>query len=177
MERQQQVGERRDKDNPRGEFGVQLLEEADFVSSNLPLIKSCLLRTLSSSSSQGTPSERQRTASSVQQLETRIDYPNEDVFDVMSDVLRDYGAGDYVYSRLITEYTREDDPDEKTLEIYVAWGTQEIELNQMMTSAMRNYFDTDEAFDVYGNCIVFALWNDTPVDFTIKYFNLLFFQL
>jgi hypothetical protein len=99
-------------------------------------------------------------------------YPDEDIFDKMNEYLETLGIKEDFDCNFITEYYKEG----KTLEIYVAWGNREIEPNKHMNKAMRNYFETNEAFDVYGPCIVFALYDDIPVHFTSRDFNSLFFN-
>jgi hypothetical protein len=97
--------------------------------------------------------------------------PDDDVFDVVADVLHEKNVND-VYFRQVTEHFK----NGKTLDVYVGFGVQEVEHNKTMSNALFNYFDTDEGFDVFGPCVVFALYtDDIPVDFTPADFSLLFF--
>ena len=99
-------------------------------------------------------------------------YPDEDIIDKMHEFLEIHNVMGEYDCRYITEYFKEG----KTLEIYVAWGAREIEPNKYMNKSMRNYFETNEAFDVYGPCVVFALYDDIPVHFTSRDFNSLFYN-
>ena len=102
-------------------------------------------------------------------------YPDEDVFDVMTDYLDVHGVTENIdcVFNFVTEHIK----GGKTLEVYVGWGNREIEPNKYMNKALRHFFDTNEAFDVYGPCVVFALFDDIPVDFDRADFNSLFFNL
>lgn len=81
---------------------------------------------------------------------------------------------DEISFKWVTEYIHKE--NEETYEIYIAFDERQIEVNEAVTNAIRNYFDTNEAFTVYGPCIVFAVIDgDSEADFKGSDFNTLFY--
>lgn len=100
-------------------------------------------------------------------------YPDDDIFDAMAETLYEMNVQNVAF-RFVTEHFKTG----KTIDVYVGFGIQEVEHNKEITKALANYFDTDEAFDIFGPCIIFAIFdNDIPVDFTGSDFNSLFYNL
>ncbi len=100
-------------------------------------------------------------------------YPDDDIFDAMAEVLYEKNV-ENVGFRFVTEHFR----NGSTIQVYVGYGIQEVEFNKEMTKALVNYFDTNEAYDIFGPCIVFGLFDDDiAIDFTTADFNSLFYNM
>lgn len=100
----------------------------------------------------------------------------EDLFDTIDTYLHHRCQWiDEISFKWVTEYL---DMDKNiTYEIYIAFDERQIEINEAVTNAVKNYFDTNEAFVVYGPCIVFAVQDgDMEADFTGSNFNELFYS-
>ncbi len=108
------------------------------------------------------------------EIRYRVDYPNEDIFDVIMDTIHFYEPSleGLCSCREVTEFGR----DGKTCTLYACWSPMAVEPNHIVTDAMRQYFETDEAFQVFGHCVLFAMQDDIPIDFNLQHFEKLFYD-
>lgn len=101
---------------------------------------------------------------------------NDEPFDVISQFMEAKdGTVDVPAFKFITEYINKE--MRETLDVYICYNPRGLELNRSASTAIANYFDTNEAFDVYGDCVIFAVNHlvDELRDFSGSDFNTLFY--